>query len=77
MLINIIIFGRLAEIIGRSSLELEHVRDTDQLQQMLRDQYPLLATVNYRLAVDRQLVDENTSLSGYSTVALLPPFSGG
>jgi molybdopterin synthase sulfur carrier subunit len=77
MLVNVIIFGRLAEIIGQSSLQLEHLRDTDQLQQMLADQYPLLTTVNYRVAVDRQLVDKNTNLSGNSTVALLPPFSGG
>jgi molybdopterin synthase sulfur carrier subunit len=75
--VHVIIFGRLTEIVGQSSLELENIRDTDHLQQVLRDQYPLLATVNYRVAVDKQLVDKNTLLASQTTIALLPPFSGG
>lgn len=75
--VNVIIFGRLAEIVGQSSLELENISDTDHLQRILLEQYPLLATVNYRVAVDRQLAEGNIPLQAHSTIALLPPFSGG
>lgn len=76
MAINIIIFGRLTEIAG-NSLALENVRDTDALVKALHNLYPTLSDVKYMMAVNKEMVNENTALAENSTVALLPPFSGG
>ena len=76
MTVNIIIFGRLTDIAG-SSLTLENVADTNNLVKELHILYPGLADAKYVIAVDKQLIKENTVLNKKSMVALLPPFSGG
>jgi molybdopterin synthase sulfur carrier subunit len=76
MTLNIIIFGRLTDIAG-SSLTLENVADTNNLVKELHILYPGLADAKYVIAVDKKVVNENTTLTENSIVALLPPFSGG
>jgi len=75
--IKIILFGQLSDIAGGNSLLLKDVADTNALQEKLKRQYPALAASKYIIAVDKELVQENTSLNENNIVALLPPFSGG
>ena len=76
MPVNVIIFGRLTDIAG-SSLALENIADTNSLVKELNILYPALADAKYAIAVDKKVVNENTTLTENSIVALLPPFSGG
>lgn len=76
MPVNIIVFGQLADITGNALL-LDNVADTDSLVQELNKLYPALANKKYAVAVDKQIVNKNISLTSNNTVALLPPFSGG
>ena len=76
MSVKIILFGKLADIAG-GSVSVDNVADTDSLVDSLNKHYPELATAKYVIAVDRQVIKENTVLSKKSIVALLPPFSGG
>ena len=76
MSVKIILFGKLADIAG-GSVSVDNVADTDSLVDSLNKRYPELATAKYVIAVDRQVIKENTILNKKSTVALLPPFSGG
>ncbi len=76
MQIQVLSFGQLAEITGRERFLLEAV-DTDDLQQSLCEKYPEFKAKKYAIAVNRQLVRENTVLTENAEVALLPPFSGG
>lgn len=76
MSVKIILFGKLAEIAG-SSVSIDNVTDTDSLINVLHKNYPALNNIKYVIAVDKQVIKENTALSRKSTVALLPPFSGG
>lgn len=76
MSVKIILFGKLAEIAG-SSVSIDNVTDTDSLITVLHKNYPALSNIKYVIAVDKQVIKENTALSRKSTVALLPPFSGG
>ena len=76
MTVNNNIFGRLTDIAG-SSLTLENVADTNNLVKKLHILYPGLADAKYVIAVDKKVVNENTTLTENSIVALLPPFSGG
>ena len=76
MSLKIILFGKLADIAG-ASVSVDNVVDTDSLVDSLNKRYPELANTKYVIAVDKQLIKENTVLNKKSMVALLPPFSGG
>lgn len=76
MSVKIILFGKLADIAG-DAVSVDNVADTDSLVNSLNKRYPELATTKYVIAVDKQVIKENTVLNNKSTVALLPPFSGG
>lgn len=75
MSIKVILFGRLADIAGNSVSV--SATDTDSLIKILHKDYPALASIKYLVALDKQIITENTVLNNNSIVALLPPFSGG
>lgn len=77
MQVNIIIFGNLTDITGSSTITVHDMADTKQLLEELHHRYPALAVAKYVVAVDKQVINTNTLLQHNSTVALLPPFSGG
>ena len=76
MSVKIILFGKLAEIAG-GTVSVDNVADTDSLIIALHKDYPEFFKTKYLIAVDKQVIKENTVLNKKSTVALLPPFSGG
>ena len=76
MSVKIILFGKLAEIAG-GSLSVNNVADTDGLINALHKDHPEFTQTKYVIAVDKQVIKENTVLNNKSTVALLPPFSVG
>ena len=77
MKITLKIFGPISEIIGSSQLTMKDMETTDQLVRHLKELHPGLAGIKFALAVDKKIVEENTTLADRSIVALLPPFSGG
>lgn len=74
---NIIVFGQLTDIIGNDKLVVNNAGDTNSLLEELKKGYPALEDSKFILAVDKKLVTENTLLNTNSTIALMPPFSGG
>jgi molybdopterin synthase sulfur carrier subunit len=76
MSVKIILFGKLADIAG-GFVSMDNVEDTDSLINALHKDYPEFGKAKYVIAVDKQVIKENTVLNKKSTVALLPPFSGG
>ena len=56
---------------------MHEVNDTNELVDKLQSIYPRLTESNYVIAVDRNIIQENTMLQQNAEVALLPPFSGG
>jgi molybdopterin synthase sulfur carrier subunit len=77
MKVHVISFGQIKEIIGAEPIELQHVTDTEEVIQQLEKQYPLLSGCRYMVAVDKKITTGRTELPEGTTVALLPPFSGG
>lgn len=77
MKIRVLLFGQLAEASGVSELEMEGYADTISLISALQERFPTLQQSKYMVAVNQQMVPENTKLSENATVALMPPFSGG
>ena len=76
MPVKLIIFGQLAEITG-NPLVVEDIHDTDELVNYLLKKFPALASVKFKIAVNRKLVNKKTVVSENSEIALLPPYSGG
>ena len=77
MEIKLLFFGQITDIIGVSTLEIKELNSTDALKLQLENQFPVLQTVSYAIAVNKKIIQENTTLIHNDTVALLPPFSGG
>lgn len=73
--VKIITFGKLKEILG-SDFE-EKSDNTDELQQKLSSKFPVLQTLKLRIAVNQNIISENTHLNNNDVVALMPPYSGG
>ncbi len=67
----------LAEKLPQSEFKFPYHKDSDELLKALHTAYPFLENLKFTLAVDKQLVQENTPLKGSEEIALLPPFSGG
>ena len=77
MTVNILVFGQLTEITGSQHLVVNDVQDTDSLVKQLATRYPALSGAKYVIAVNKEVITGNTLLQQNSTVAFLPPFSGG
>lgn len=67
----------LAEKLPQSEFKFPGQKDSDHLLKALKENYPVLKDLNFSLAVDRQMVNQNIPLKGNEEIALLPPFSGG
>jgi molybdopterin synthase sulfur carrier subunit len=77
MQVNIAIFGQLTDIITKDDLVIKDINDTNALIERLNKKYPELATIKYAIAVNKNMITNNTVLNDNDTVALMPPFSGG
>jgi sulfur-carrier protein len=75
--IKVMFFGQLAEIAGTRSLDLDQSSDSISLRAELIRSFPALSEVNFNLAVNEEIVTDEVIIAHGSTVALLPPFSGG
>ena len=77
MKIQILIFGQLADVVGRNQIETECADDTDALKKNLFLDFPELKNQPFVLSVDRKIVKHNQKINPEAEVALLPPFAGG
>ncbi|NQX77983.1 MoaD/ThiS family protein [Gilvibacter sp.] len=71
-------FGRIAELTGKTEeIRSAAVETVDELDSVLRREYPGLSMATYSIAVDHEIVKPSFPLKSKVEVALLPPFSGG
>lgn len=77
MQLNIKYFGLIAEITTctEETLELSNATIAD-LKNVLIGKYPELNTKDFQIAQNKEIVSNETLISG-EELALLPPFSGG
>ncbi len=76
MAVKILLFGQMKQITGASEI-ITDATDTDALVREMAIRFPLLENLNYLIAVDRNIVQENTLIKAGQELALLPPYSGG
>ncbi|MCZ4225107.1 MoaD/ThiS family protein [Pedobacter rhodius] len=77
MQIELISFGKLSDFIPNQNLEIEGIENTDDLKQYLEKIFPELAAMKYKLALNKNLVQQNSKIKNRDSIALMPPFSGG
>jgi molybdopterin converting factor small subunit len=77
MKLKILLFGQLKERLAADFIELDGAEDSDILMTKLKNDFPALTDISFRIAVDKNLISEKVLLNEKSEVALLPPFSGG
>ena len=77
MEIQLLAFGQIIDIVGKSVWKMQGIEDSNSLIEKLEEQYPVLSTTSYSIAVNKKIIQENTVLKENDTIALLPPFSGG
>ena len=70
-------FGQLAEVTGKSDMEILNIPDTDSLLKKLETDFPKLKNLKFQISVDRKISKGNVKLENGSEIALLPPFAGG
>ena len=76
MAVKIQLFGQLKQITGESEIITE-ATDTDGLMKELAVRFPILKNLTCLIAVDRTIVQANTTIEAGQELALLPPYSGG
>jgi len=77
MKVTILAFGRLVDLLPQQEWEVTDLETVGSVRRQMEEQFPALKNMRYRIAVDKQLVTDDTPLREGSVVALLPPFSGG
>lgn len=77
MEIQIISFGKISEFIAHQKIEINGIRNTDELRTYLETSFPMLSNMKYKLSLNKDIVQENTVISNHDTIGIMPPFSGG
>lgn len=77
MKIQLLAFGQIAEITGKTAREMSGILDTNELIKILEEEFPVLAKTKFSIAVNKKIIQGNTVVNQNDTIALLPPFSGG
>jgi sulfur-carrier protein len=75
--IEVLFFGQLTDYTKCTSLDLEGVGTTDELKEIIFERFPELASAKFVLALNNEIVLENTVIKDNSKLALMSPFSGG
>jgi sulfur-carrier protein len=73
----VLVFGQLKEITGSDRVNVPAAASTEELVEYFAATYPAMAELKYLIAVDKEIIQENTMLTDKNTIALLPPYAGG
>lgn len=77
MPLTIQMFGQFAHELKVSSITVDKVNTSFELEQSLKALHPVFSRIPWRIAVNRRLISGATELKEDDEIAILPPFSGG
>lgn len=75
--ISIQFYGVLAEVTGTRQTTLCDVCSVEEIKKHLQSTYPGIDKHNYIVAINNIIVMNNQTVPSGSTIAVMPPFSGG
>jgi molybdopterin converting factor small subunit len=74
--VKVLYFAAAAEAAG-TTVELFTAADTESLRRQMTEIHPALASVPYRMALNKTLLKGEARLNTNDIIAILPPFQGG
>jgi molybdopterin synthase sulfur carrier subunit len=77
MEIKVLFFGVRAEVTKTGFRHYSNVRSFEDLILKIEDEFPETVHYNYRIAVNKELIDDDPIVRDGDEVAFLPPFAGG
>ena len=77
MQINVLFFGILSEVCGSSTLQIKDIENIRQLKSHLWKTYPEMKEMDFRIAINKEIVDGKIDFKDGDEIALMPPFAGG
>jgi sulfur-carrier protein len=77
MEIKIISFGEITGFINHQKIEVDGIAGTYALKQYPENRFPVMKGIKYKLALNKNIVQQNTQITNQATIAIMPPFSGG
>ena len=75
-MVKVLYFGAAQEMAGRASEEFT-AGDTAALRRVILEKYPAMRNLVFRVALNRILLKEESTLKENDVIAILPPFEGG
>lgn len=75
--IKVLFFGQLTDFTKCTSSDMEGVETTDELKEIIFERFPELESAKFVLALNNEIVLENTVIKDNSKLAFMSPFSGG
>ena len=77
MEVKVLFFGVLAEVSGTAFKHYRDVKSMGDLKLRIQDDYPEIVHYNFRVSLNSEITDEDSTLKSGDEVALMPPFAGG
>jgi len=77
MEVKVLFFGVLAEVSGTPVKHYQDVRSMGDLKLKIQDDYPEIVHYNFRVSLNSEITDEDSTLKSGDEVAFMPPFAGG
>ena len=74
---KVLFFASLAELTGKSELEISGVNSIADLRTAFEKQFRGMESMKYAVAVNNKIVNGDQLLNDTDEIAFLPPFSGG
>ncbi len=77
MKIKILFFGILTDISKETNIELNNINNVTELKSYLFKTFPKIKDIDFRIALNKEIILDNVSFKNNDEIALLPPFAGG
>ncbi len=77
MNITVLFFGVLAEVTQTNIKHYRNVNSFSDLKLRIEDEFPEIIHYNYRISVNREIINSEPVLNDGDELVLLPPFTVG
>lgn len=76
-MLKIKFFGQLSDISGCENIEIQNLKNSDELVLKILEDYPKFKNQKFSISINKKIISSNQSLNSGDEIAFLPPFAGG